>query len=1704
MQSVVRIIALSVCLLTPFAKLFATHSVGIDLNYECLGGNNYRFVLNFYRDCNGIDAPDPEASVQLYSTSCGVNATLDLELQSVTEVSPLCPAQFPNSTCQNGILPGIEQYVYAGNFTLPLQCVDWVISYTLCCRNYAITNLYDPGSQNIYAEVTLNNTGNLCNNSPVFTTLPVPYFCANQTFNYNHGASDIDGDSLVYTLISPRTDRTTIIPYVSGFSPSSPLATNGTFNFDRQTGQMTFNARPNQQAVVSVRVDEYRNGVIIGSTIRDLQLVVLPCSNNLPAASGINGTPGFTATVCIGGQACLDITTTDPDAGQTTTLTYNGGLPGAVFTTSGSPFQSGQLCFTPTVNDIGTYHFSVTVVDNACPVVGRTAYTYTVIVQGNTNPPINVGSDMNLCEGECVSLDEVNRPAGVIYTWTPTTGLSDAAIPNPTACPQITTTYTLHALYPDGCAASDDVQVTVHPVNPVDIFPENSVICAGASLQLNASAAPNSTLLWTTGETTSSIIVTPTTSGFYAIEAVNQYGCSAYDTAYIDYSPPPPPQVCNVLYVTPTGTGAGLTPADPTDLLTAVSLAQCNNLTIKMATGTYTIDNPLTLTSLLTIEGGFDAGIGWQKTSLAGATTILRSALNPEGSLSAQRIVGAYVNSAVYFRLQDITIRTADAPASAQEGISTYALHMTNCSNYEIVRCQFIAGNAGAGEAGSDGADGANGGNGADGELGDADAGCCTLGGAGGTSPVGNPGAAGGDGGPRGNNPGTAGSNAPGGGAGGNGGLGNGNCNFGCDANATHDGGNGAPGTPGTAGSPGAMGAAGSISSGFFSPGSQGSSGGDGSDGTGGGGGGGGGGQGNCIFGLTNGAGPGGGGGGGGAQGGKGGSGGFGGGASFGVYLFSNGANGNFIDCAVAAGNAGAGGAGGAGGNGGTGGAGGNGDRSDCDLGYGGDGGVGGNGGNGGAGGNGAPGISNALQADGGLPLVSAITGFPLATQPVITAANVSCTNRPVNYTAASAANWTFGNGATPATANTAGAAPSYTNIGRKNITYNGEPYTGFVNIAIDSAAYKPNIGSTAAEIAPDTFFLCADEGADFTSDAFGVAYSWDFGGAINPNTYTTKDIPGLIFTTTGTFLISLRVQTDCCGWSVPDSVTLVVEPRAPVAFAGDTTLCEGESTVITLSGASSYAWLPDVGSLNGPVATVTVSPAVTTTYLASGFSSSGNCNTEVNVTIHVNEIPAVATTAVSATCTNDGSATAHPTGGSGTYNYLWNDVNAQSTSTAANLFSGNYTVTVTDANSGCANTAFAFVPSAGPIAYIQNTTPVTCYGGTDGTATVAGTGGAPGYTFLWETGNSGATISGLAQGHYSVTLTDNAGCNSVATAFVNQPDSMVVDIFLIDSTQCFDDADGRAFAAADGGNGAYSYQWFADPLLTTPVAGEDTAEHLATGTYYVFVSDRNGCTARNSIFIPGGIPFTLDSAVVNPLCFDSANGSIAVLVSGAAGGYSYLWNPQNIHGSFANNLSAGNYSVTIIDAAGCDTSVNFILTTPASSSVAIVPADTTISLGESVQLASVYQSANVLNPLTYNWSPAALNCDTCANPVAAPTEPTLYTLVVTDANGCPATATAFIDVAIDKILWAPNAFTPNGDDVNDIFYVYGKNIKDFHLIIADRWGEKIFESTSLSLGWDGTYQGKLLNPGVFVYSAHVIFMNGEEKREKGSVTLLR
>ena len=141
----------------------------------------------------------------------------------------------------------------------------------------------------------------------------------------------------------------------------------------------------------------------------------------------------------------------------------------------------------------------------------------------------------------------------------------------------------------------------------------------------------------------------------------------------------------------------------------------------------------------------------------------------------------------------------------------------------------------------------------------------------------------------------------------------------------------------------------------------------------------------------------------------------------------------------------------------------------------------------------------------------------------------------------------------------------------------------------------------------------------------------------------------------------------------------------------------------------------------------------------------------------------------------------------------------------------------------------------------------------------------------------------------------------------------------------------------------------------------------------------------------------------------------------------------------------------------------------------------------------------------TYNWMPdTLLNCINCQNVVALAVDTITYILVYSDAFGCPASDTITLNVLpVGDIFW-PNAFSPNGDGNNDIFWPFGSGVKQIDWQMFNRWGEKVFESNNFNYGCDGTYQGKPLPMGVYVYTAKVVLMNNVDRKYKGSVTLIR
>ncbi|MCH2045450.1 MAG: T9SS type A sorting domain-containing protein [Saprospiraceae bacterium] len=375
------ILTLGACLMSNDA--YATHSMGADLTYTCIGSNQYLVTLTFYRDCNGIQEA-PTQPINFNSQDGCSGFSLSLPKFDEEEITPVCPG-IVGSACNGTGIYGIERHVYQDTVTFPTGCTAWTGSWTRCCRNGAITSLTSPLNEQMHIDTEIADAS-LCNNSPVFLNNPTVFACVGQPVFYNHGAFDADGDQLVYSLGNCYDESADPVLYAPGFSATSPMATTSGVTIDPNTGAIAFTPNVQQVGVICVIVEEYRNGVKIGEIVRDMQFTILNCTNNAPTLSGIDGTSDYSTTVQAGTQLCFDVFSDDPDAGQTTNLSWNGAIPAGSFTSSGSPLANGTFCWTPTNADVGTHSFTITVQDDACPLVGSNTYTYTIEVLGTTPP----------------------------------------------------------------------------------------------------------------------------------------------------------------------------------------------------------------------------------------------------------------------------------------------------------------------------------------------------------------------------------------------------------------------------------------------------------------------------------------------------------------------------------------------------------------------------------------------------------------------------------------------------------------------------------------------------------------------------------------------------------------------------------------------------------------------------------------------------------------------------------------------------------------------------------------------------------------------------------------------------------------------------------------------------------------------------------------------------------------------------------------------------------------------------------------------------------------------------------------------------------------------------------------------------------------------------------------------------------------------
>jgi gliding motility-associated-like protein len=192
--------------------------------------------------------------------------------------------------------------------------------------------------------------------------------------------------------------------------------------------------------------------------------------------------------------------------------------------------------------------------------------------------------------------------------------------------------------------------------------------------------------------------------------------------------------------------------------------------------------------------------------------------------------------------------------------------------------------------------------------------------------------------------------------------------------------------------------------------------------------------------------------------------------------------------------------------------------------------------------------------------------------------------------------------------------------------------------------------------------------------------------------------------------------------------------------------------------------------------------------------------------------------------------------------------------------------------------------------------------------------------------------------------------------------------------------------------------------------------------------------------------------------------------------------------------------TATATNGNGCSVSQSLMVTVLEAPDLSWSPNDTTIIIGDTVQL---HIRSDIENS-AYVWSPDyQISCTTCNDPYARPFESTVYRVDVTDECGT-STVEIFVEVIADHYLELPNAFTPNGDSQNDVFMFESGNIREAEFSIFNRWGNLVYSSNSLTEGWNGYFQGKLQNTDTYTYYIRAVTVHGFEFEKKGTFLLLR
>jgi gliding motility-associated-like protein len=691
---------------------------------------------------------------------------------------------------------------------------------------------------------------------------------------------------------------------------------------------------------------------------------------------------------------------------------------------------------------------------------------------------------------------------------------------------------------------------------------------------------------------------------------------------------------------------------------------------------------------------------------------------------------------------------------------------------------------------------------------------------------------------------------------------------------------------------------------------------------------------------------------------------------------------------------------------------------------------------------------------------------------------------------------------------------------------------------------------------------------------------------------------------------------TDANGCQVTSSITLTEPPlfestTSAASNAGGWNIsCNGASdgqiNFTPTGGTAPYTYLWSNGATTQNLSNV---PAGT--YSVTATDANG-CTTSQTITL--TQPPLMTQSIASQTfaggwnvsCfgSSDGSIQYDVTGGTPGYTYLWN--NGATTQNLSGVGAGTYSVTSTDANGCQMNASITLTQSTGMTSALNTSmfaggSNLSCVGSNDGSLSINVSGGQAPYSYIWNTGSTASSLSGLSAGTYSVIVTDALGCTVQTSTTLTEPEPISVVAFATTNyngfdISCFNANDGGVSSQITNGVAPFQYLWFNGSNQI--VGNTQSLSNQGPGQYSVMVTDQNGCQATATVTLTQPEPLFINLSTLTDYfgmavsCAENADGSIGVSFGGGASQYTIQWQqlPQYQNSDVIEGLAAGNYAVVIFDVNGCQISDQIILDAhPMPEPLIIEPQQ--ICFGEQVEIscgisrdAVSWQFSNgiavngcqvsfpstevgcisasitltsqfgcvtnqtmnnivCVDPLpiaAFNYSPNAnisfispnvyftnqsenaetylwhfgdgSGGSTSVNPQHTfPDQGPgqyLVTLYAYSEFGCLDTATQIVYVEDELIFYVPNAFTPDGDQYNNVFlpvFYSGFDPYNYTLYIFNRWGEILFESHDTNVGWDGTYGGNIVQDGVYIWKIEIKDSDkGRTTNHQGHVSLLR